>query len=216
LPLPLSSVILRRLHDATIGKLNPAHSINITESMDKDLEMWELFLSSYNGKTIISTMPSFSSKELHMYSDSCKAGYGATFGDEYLCGKFPVVWQEYSIEILELYPIFLLLHIFHHKLRHNRVTFHCDNLSVVHIINKQSSKVKEIMSLLRPMILLMLKNKISFRAVHIPGIQNNLCDALSRSQVTPTHLKELGMKYFPTDIPQSLRPQNLRLASPTS
>ena len=74
-----------------------------------------------------------------------------------------------------------LFSLFHEELTNKKIVFHCKNMSVVHIINKQFSKCPLIMKC--PMVLLVLKNNISFCAVHIPEKFNRLCDVLSQSQV---------------------------------
>ena len=209
--IPVGKCFLRRLYNATIGIKKPNHYINVSSEMKEDLSLWYTFLRNYNGITIITPRNVINSCDIHLYSDSCKYGYGGTFEDEFICGSFPIVWHKFSIEVLELYPIFLLLHVFIQKLSNTKVIFHCDNISIVHIINKQSSRCKIIMKLLRPMILTMLNNNISFSAIHIPGHKNKLCDVLSRSQITPETLARYGMKRSPTDIPFHLLPQNLMM-----
>ena len=149
------------------------------------------------------------SSELHLYTDSSKSGYGGTYKKQYIMGIFPKSWQELDITFLEMYPLFLLLNIFANSLTNSSIVFHSDNMAVVHVINQQTSKAKPLMKLLRPMILLMLQHNISFRAEHIPGLKNNLCDSLSRQQVTPSLLQQHGMYLNPTPVPQHLRPHNL-------
>ena len=63
---------------------------------------------------------------------------------------------------MQLYSVqlhFILLHMFAPKLENKNIVFHSDNMAVVDILKAQSSKSCEIMKLLRPMILLMLKYK---------------------------------------------------------
>lgn len=173
--------------------------------------MWILFLNHYNGITLIHPKANMSSTEHHLHTDSSILGYGATFGRDFVYGVFPPKWQDFSIQVLELYPIFLILHLFAEQLKHKHVTFHSDNLAIVQIINKQTSRCKHIMKLLRPMILTMLKYNISFKAVHIPGKFNNLCDALSRLQINKDLLKYYGMNALPKHVPLHLRPANLKM-----
>lgn len=213
--IPVGKCFLRRLHNSTIGITKPYFYIRLNNDIKEDLLIWIRFLSFYNGITIITPRESLSSNDLHMFTDSCIKGYGGTFGSDYVCGLFPESWQLYSIEFLELYPIFLLIHIFANKLSNKRVIFHCDNNSIVQIINKQSSKCKNIMFLLRPLILTMLNYNILFSAIHIPGVHNKFCDDLSRSQITLEKLQAYGMKRYATPIPNHLRPQNLKMTSLT-
>ena len=104
-----------------------------------------------------------------------------------------------------------MLHLVSSELINKRIIFHYDNQAIVNIINKQSSKCTLIMKLMRPMVLLMLQNNITFTAVHIPGKSNIVSDALSRSQATTEMLSELGMEITPLPIPAHLLPQNLNL-----
>ena len=209
--IPVGKCFLRRLYNATIGVEKPYHYIKINEYIKKDLTMWKTFLDNYNGIAFIHHKPSINSNDTHLFTDSSKTGFGATYDKDFLCGTFPEYWQAQSIELLELYPIFLLVQIFKERLSHKRVLFHCDNEAVVQIINKQSSRVDKIMTLLRPMILTMLNYNIQFHAIHIPGKTNHICDTLSRKQVDEVFLKKHGMNAIQTHIPMSLRPQNLRM-----
>ena len=202
---------IRRLINLTVGKRHPAQRIIIDETIREDLSMWLNFFRNYNGKNLIQHQFVTNSIALHFYTDSCKSGYGGTFGRKYICGLFPEAWYQYDIQILELYPIYVLLHLFAKDLANSSVEFYCDNLAVVQIMNKQTSRSPTIMRLLRPMICTMLKFNISFKSVHIPGIYNNLCDALSRSQVTESLLRTHGLECHPTPLPQWMRPQNLRI-----
>jgi len=202
---------LRRLYDATIGISKPFHYLRLSADMKQDLTIWATFLQHYNGISFISEKDTFTSSDNHIYSDSSSIGYGATFSDEYIYGSFPTNWKDFSIEVLELYPIFLILNIFAPKLSRKRVIFHCDNMAIVHILNKQTSRCKIIMKLVRPFVLTMLKYDISFKAVHVPGKNNVLCDALSRLQFTKDLLLEHGMKERPTHVPNHLRPCNLKM-----
>lgn len=57
-----------------------------------------------------------------------------------------------------------------------------DNSALVSIVNRQSSKSKRVMMLIRRMVLLLLKYNIMFKAQHIIGKENNIADSLSRKQ----------------------------------
>ena len=72
------------------------------------------------------------------------------------------------------------------------LTFYCDNQAVVYCINKQSTREKSSMHLLRMLVALCLKHNIVFKAVHIAGKRNAIADALSRLQIK--RFKELAPK----------------------
>lgn len=63
-----------------------------------------------------------------------------------------------------------------------KIQFLTDNMALVSIINSQSSRSKRIMSLLRELVLLLMQFNITFKAKHIPGIDNSVADAISRKQ----------------------------------
>jgi hypothetical protein len=54
------------------------------------------------------------------------------------------------------------------------------NQSVVHIINKKSSKSVRAMSLVRQLVLSTLQYNIMIKALHISGISKKIADSLSR------------------------------------
>ena len=83
---------------------------------------------------------------------------------------------------------------------------------MVAIINKQTSKEKQVMFIVRSLVLVVLQNNIYMTARHIPGVHNVLNDAISRYQVSEDMLLQYGMKKTPVTIPQQLLPQNFNLS----
>ena len=168
--------------------------------------MWQNFLETYNCKTIIREPSSAHSTTLHMYSDASKIGYGAVYGTSWIQGR----WQTFDITVLELYPIFLLISMFGFKLKNSKITFHCDNIAVVAVINKQTSKSPQLMHIIRKLVITLLTHNICLHAVHIEGSKNFFCDSVSRYQVTPAILQQFGMKPTPMPIPAHLLPENFK------
>ena len=203
-------IFLRRLINLTIGKKHPATRINITDGLRDDLIIWLQFFKQFNGKAIIEEKKFTSSNSLHMFTDSCKQGFGGCFRNKFIEGKFPESWQGFDIQFLELYPIYLLLAMFASSLQHKQVMFHSDNRPIVDMLNAQTAKNVRTMELLRRMILIMLNFDISFKAKHIPGAKNILCDAISRSQASRRMLLEHGMETRPTKIPEAIQPRNYK------
>ena len=199
---------LRRMYEQQIKVKKPFHLIRLTKETKDDLRIWHLFLKFYNGKSIIS-LPSFeNSNTLHMWSDASKAGFGATFQSLWIQSHWPLDWTPLNIAILELYPVYVLIGMFGNSLQHTQITYHCDNQAVVTIVNNQTSKDKQIMKIVRPLILLLLKFNINLKMVHVPGVKNILADSISRFQVTSNLLSQFGMRLSPTLIPAHLQPQN--------
>lgn len=200
--------LLRRLINATLGENNPQARRYISPHIKEDLRLWLSFFKDFNGQQVMKKRFGYHADSINLGTDSCKAGYAGTFGSKWFYGSFPDAWKKRDIKVLELYPIFLLIEVFGHLLKDSKVTFVCDNITIVDSINKYSSSSKEIMSLLRPLILKLLHLNIIFKAIHIQGKSNKLCDALSRGQTSPALLQRHGMEKSPTPVPARLRPAN--------
>lgn len=81
-------------------------------------------------------------------------------------------WQEF-------YAIMVACHLWVDYLANRRIVFHCDDESVVNIINSKRSRVPRVMDLLRNFTLLTLKRNIYVRAQHIQCKKNEIADSLS-------------------------------------
>lgn len=57
------------------------------------------------------------------------------------------------------------------------------------------------MQLLPPFVLLTMRNNIQFRAVHLPGVKNELVDSLSRLQMERFRALAPQVSQTPADIP---------------
>ena len=91
------------------------------------------------------------------------------------------------------------------------VLFFRDNAVLVDIINKQTSKHKLVMVLLRGLVLNCLHYNILFRARHVHGLQKSQADYISHFQVK--NFKEIVPQAdeFPTPVPANLLPESWSL-----
>ena len=181
------------MYNATIGIIKPLARVEISEDIEEDLRIWANFLTNFNGKTIYASNTSLTSQDLNFFSDSSLKGFGATFLPTFIVGTFPKKWEKLGTQFLELYPNFLMAHIFAPKLVNKHITFYCDNQPVVHILNKQSTPVQKLMLLVREMVMVLLKYIISFKALHIFDLDNSICDDLSRQKGTPEFLRQFHL-----------------------
>ena len=207
---PAGRCFQRRLHDATIGHSKPAAIITVGQSVRADLEVWLTFLEGYNGREFLRESIEWTSNDLQFYSDASLKGYGSTFQKFYLQGIFPPAWREFDIMVLEMYPIFVMLIMFADYLYGKKIIFHTDNEPLVHVLNKQTSKNRRVMKLLRPLVLVLLQKKIILKVEHVPGVENTTCDDLSRFQGT-REVRGLRTDAVALQVPHHLRPHNLRL-----
>ena len=199
---------LRRLYNKAAGVHSPSHFIKISKSMRADLETWLNFLLHYNGVSFFRLPEFINSTRINMCSDASKLGFGATYGTHWIQGQWPKGWTKYHITVLEFFPVFVLVSMFAHLVKNANILYYCDNIAVVEIINKQISKNKKVMDFLRPLVLIMMRYNINLRSKHIPGVDNVLCDKISRFQVSPGLLQLYGMRLSPTPIPHHLQPRN--------
>ena len=207
---PAGRCFQRRLHDATIGRTKPSAVIQVGEAMRQDLTTWLTFLEAYNGREFLRPKERVTSEDLCFYSDSSLKGYGSIFQNYYLQGNFPPAWQKYDIMVLELYPIFIMINLFANYLARKTVVFYTDNEPLVHALNKHTSKNKNVMQMMRPLVLVLLEKNICLEAQHIPGVKNVTCDDLSRLQ-GPVGVRGLQDNAVALVVPHHLRPHNFRL-----
>ena len=201
---------LRRLIDLTIGVRAPHFLIRLSREVKEDLRVWQTFLSGFNGRSFFLSDAWCTSTQLELYTDaSGSLGFGAIFGSKWCYGKWPSSWRHRNIALLEFYPIVLSLYLWGKDMTNQRILFFTDDEALVHVINKQSCKDKDLMVFVRKLVLVCLCNNIVFKATHIPGLCNTLADALSRLQLQT--FKQLAPAYMhpcPTEIPLHLQPPN--------
>ena len=109
-----------------------------------------------------------------------------------------------DIAFKELFPIVLSLLLWGSNLANRKVLLHCDNEAVVTIVNKQSTRAKPTMHLIRILVSFCLKHNIVVRAVHVPGLENGIADALSRFQLEKFRSLAPRADRDPTPIPEHL------------
>lgn len=180
---------LRRLYDAMIGVKNLYHHIRINEDMFKDIQLWLGFLKQFNGVSYFLDSCWSSNEVVELYTDSAgsaELGCGAYFAKQWMYFSWPSHWHRAGImsdiTFLECVPVFLALLSWGSSLANKKILFHIDNKALVSILNKQTSKSKRVMALVRPLVLCLMKSNIVFRAQHIPGSVNTIADAISRRQ----------------------------------
>ena len=175
---------LRRLVDLTKGIKKAYHHIRLNKGARHDIKLWLTFLDNFNGRAFFLSDRWETSATLQLFTDAAGSkGYGAVFGSHWFYGAWPGSWRSLNISCLELFPITLSVHVWGYLMANQRVVFFTDNAALVDIINKQSSKHKLIMALLRPLILCCLRHNILFKARHVPGLQNSRADFISRFQI---------------------------------
>ena len=201
---------LRRLINLTLGVTKQHHHIHISAEAHQDIKCWLQFLQCYNGVSVFINSKWLSSSTINLYADAAGSkGFAIVYGKRWLAGPFPNSWQHLHITIKELYPIVLALAIWGPQLHNNKILFHTDNLACMHIINTQTSKGKNVMILVRHLVLTALTNNILFKATHVPGKINTIPDLLSRFQLQKARKLAPWLDPNPTPIPSHLMPEHM-------
>lgn len=203
---------LRRLYDLTCGTHKPDHFIRLNNAARADLEVWYSFLCQYNGCTIITDDRFISSNTLQLHTDAARSkGFACIFREFWAWGAFSVSVKQFHINVLELYPITLAVYLFGSFWQNKNILLICDNLSIVHCLNNQTSKDKTVMRMLRIIVLESLKFNFCFASKHISSKSNIICDKLSRFQIAEAKALAKHLKEEPEKIPPEVSPDSMLL-----
>ena len=201
----------RRLINSICGLTKAHHHLRVNQSIKLDLMMWSRFLSTFNGISVFHDRFWVANDDVELYSDSAAGsgmGFGVIFKSQWSCAQWPEKWHSSGITnditFLELFPIVVALQIWGEKLRNKKIRFHCDNTSVVYILNNMSCKSVLVMKLVRFLTMLCLNFNIVVKSSHIPGINNEICDALSRQQFERFRRLAPKAEVHPCPIPSHL------------
>jgi hypothetical protein len=195
--------------DLTRNVQKPHHHIKLNSGFFKDLGMWKEFISNWNGANLFLSSEWHASDTLNLHTDaSGSLGFGGIFGKKWFQGK----WRPHqklgqpgiSIAWQELFAIVVACQIWGELLADQRIKFHCDNEAVVGIINTKRSQIPRVMDLMRHLTLLTLQHNMYIRAVHIPGKNNDIADAISRSQFQRFRQLAPNADTNPCQVPEML------------
>ena len=212
----------RRLYNVEERALNKClkqhHHINITSEMRADLKMWLIFLEhpSIYARKFIDINTNITSKEVNFYTDASanpELGCGGISGSDW----YILQWEENfinknkpSINYLELYAVTIAIILWLEKYKNQQITIFCDNMSVVQMLNKSSSKCKNCMVLIRIIVLQTLTHNVKLKLKHVEGKENKMADFLSRLKYKEfrqeARKQKTKFKNYPADIPTELWP----------
>ncbi|CAC5403006.1 unnamed protein product [Mytilus coruscus] len=119
--------------------------------------------------------------------------------------KWPQVWCTSpilrNVALLELIPVILGLYLWADLLRNEKIRFNIDNLALLSIVNKRNSNDKQIVKLIRPLVLLTMLNNVQFINGHINGPENKIADAISSFQMDCFRCFAPTADIYPAPIP---------------
>lgn len=190
--IPSSRDFIRRFYDliASVKVKKPYYMIRINKEVKADVLIWLKFLDSFNGQCYFPEKVWLSNEVLQLFTDSSgnsELGCGAYFNGRWAQCQWPSEWKNsfvlINLTLLELIPVVLALYLWAPHLKTKRILFNIDNMSLMSVVNKRTSKDKLVMKLLRPLVLLTMLNDVQFKAIHLSSSENSIADAISRFQL---------------------------------
>ncbi|KAJ1117254.1 hypothetical protein NDU88_005454 [Pleurodeles waltl] len=167
--------------------------------------MWVTFLDSFNGIPL--QVWREREWDAQLFSDAAgSSGFGLYWEGRWCAEEWPSEWKGggRSIAFLEFFLLIVAVCLWGWELSHSRVLFRVDNLAVVQMVNRQSAREAGLLQLLRVFVLHCLRHDIQFSAKHVPGVHNDIADALSRSQWERFHGLTTGVALRRIRMPKAL------------
>jgi hypothetical protein len=160
---------------------------HLTHAARADVRWWRDFLVDWNGRGLLFDLEWTTSTTIQLFTDACKEGYGAAYGNRWLRG----VWseeqlqqamrkEELSIPYLELRALVYAAAAWGRHWEGKRITFRCDCQPVCFAVDNMKSKDSDIQALLRHLDMTAARCGFEFRCEHIKGEHNTVADLLSR------------------------------------
>ena len=201
---------LQRAIDLTRGVPNRFHHVRLNREFFQDLAMWRVFISKWNGRSFFLESSTTPAPDLELFTGAASTlGFGGFFRGKWFQSRWPphmCLDKDWGISVKwqELFPIVVACAIWHPFFKGKRLQFWCDNESVVTIINSGHTKAPRIMDLVRFLVLISMKHNFLVRARHVPGVSNEIADALSRFQMQRFWALAPAADQSPCTIPPSL------------
>ena len=196
---------LRRMIDLLCCFKNDNHPIRLNAEFHLDLRWWCSFLESWNGVSFWLYPGLSATPTLEVTSDAAGAlGYGAYFETEWFNGVWLAGQKPLSIAYKELFPVAIAAHVWGTHWFRQHILFRSDNEAVVAILNSRTSKNPPIMHLVRSLLSAAAVHNFSFAAVHVPGVENPIADALSRFRWQDFKRLAPWANASPTPVPSQL------------
>jgi hypothetical protein len=195
-----------RLLKAACSAKELYHYVTLTREAKLDLKMWHQLLAEWNGVSMFLDLATTNSYDLELYTDASGVGFGGYFHGAWFYGPWPPNLQEvldsvFSIAFKELYPIVVAAVLFGRDWGQKRLLFHCDNMATVCVLNKGRSDSPAIMQLMRRLALIAAKSNFAYASEHVPGVENQLADSLSRFQLHRFRQLAPQADPLPTPVP---------------
>ena len=166
--------------------------MNLNKAFIDDCRMWRTFLKMPSMTTLCCPFTDFNESleptVLPFYTDvslNVNLGLGGWFDNKYIVARWGVNFiNKYrpSIEFLELFALVagVLTWLDDPRMNNAWIAIHCDNESVMNMVNHLTSSCMQCVKLLRIMVLDNIIKNRKIKVLHVKSRDNNLADAFSR------------------------------------
>ena len=180
---PSGRIFLRRLIDISTSVEKLHHHLPLTQEAKLDMKWWLDFLPQWSGKSLILESHWTSNASMELFTDaSGNDGWGAYWAGRWISDRWSTAQSEMSIAWKELYAVAIATNTWGTLWQRRKIVIHCDNQTVVSVWEKGTCKSSEIMALVRMLYFCAAHNNFNVCVQHIPGVRNDIADALSRFQ----------------------------------
>ena len=171
----------RRLHALLSVGSTPHHHIRLNADARADITWWKVFAERWNGISMFWPVLKLSPTVIVVSDASGSWGCGAYWGSHWFQLQWPPTLREFSIQIKEFIPLIVATVLFGCHWQSQVVQFQVDNQAVVEVVSSIYSRNAHLMHLTRLLVFLAARCTFWFSAIHVPGRDNRLADALSRN-----------------------------------
>ena len=209
----------RRMYQYGTNLTKPHHHLPVNQELKMDLNMWWTFLNHAS----VYARPFFHFQEVYytpqqFSSDASRnplLGCGGICNTDWYMQQWDYDFMEKyepSINYLELYALTVAVKLWIGNFNNQNITIFCDNQSVIHMVNKGTSKCRQSMVLIRYLTLLCLTHNTKLNVEYIPSKRNTSADLLSRMNykefIKNAKREKLLFKRYPEKIPEDLWPMS--------
>ncbi len=220
---PAGRAFNRRLYDAIPSGKKGSFHINVNKCIKEDLKVWKSFLTTAPTYRSFMDVDMTTAEELSFFTDAsgnAMLGFGCYFHPNWMYGVWPrnllgpEATNPPSIAWLELYALVVAATLWGSRLKNKCVIVRCDNKAVVGMVNMNTSKSEDCMTLVRLLVKASLRFNFRLYARYIAMGDNVAADSLSRLQFDKFfQVAAPGVSASPTSLPVSLWPvSKLRLS----
>ena len=162
--------------------------ITSTQDFHRDLNWFNTFLVQFNGTTFFD----YKKPDHTIHLDACLTGCGAAFANKVYALPIPLGYKNYTIVHLEILNIVVALKIWGEIWQDQVIDIKCDIMAVVEVRRSGRARDPILATCARNIWLLTAIFNIPLMVNHIPGVENEVADLLSRWQGTDRQIHTLS------------------------